>query len=234
MAKVFQIDTGGTLTTNLVSYYKLENVNDYWGTNHLTNNNAATFVAGKVNNAVNLVGASLQYLNKTDATGLPIGAGARSFAFWINLSTLTQYGAIISYGAETTQNGMQIHWNSGTTQMYINICGYAVVIDTVITIDTWNHFIVTYPGSGNIFTVYKNNVSLGTVDLGFPPNTSTSNNLSIGKRLDAYYFSGKIDELGVWTKVLSATERTDLYNGGAGQTMIEQTSNPAFLLNLIS
>ncbi len=37
MAKQFQYDPTGTLTTGLVSYYKMEgNSNDFWGTNNGT------------------------------------------------------------------------------------------------------------------------------------------------------------------------------------------------------
>ena len=50
MAKHFQVDSGGTLLTNLISYYKLDDVNDYYASNNLTNNNTVTFVTGKIDN----------------------------------------------------------------------------------------------------------------------------------------------------------------------------------------
>ena len=35
------------------------------------------------------------------------------------------------------------------------------------------------------------------------------------------YFSGLVDECGVWNKALSTTEIGDLYNGGSGQTITQ-------------
>jgi hypothetical protein len=32
-----------------------------------------------------------------------------------------------------------------------------------------------------------------------------------------YYFNGKIDEIGAWTRLLTSTEITELYNLGAGK-----------------
>jgi hypothetical protein len=40
----------------------------------------------------------------------------------------------------------------------------------------------------------------------------------IGSRSGATYMNGRIDEVGVWKKLLSASELTELYNSGAGKT----------------
>ncbi len=44
----------------MVSYYKMEDENDYFGSNNLTKVNTPTFVSGKVGNAANFVGGSVQ------------------------------------------------------------------------------------------------------------------------------------------------------------------------------
>src|SRR5262249_12591795 len=45
-APCFQVDAGGTLTTNLISYYQLQSDgNDFYGSNNLANNNSVTFPA---------------------------------------------------------------------------------------------------------------------------------------------------------------------------------------------
>ena len=53
--KKFTIDTNRTLTTNLVAYYKLEDVNDFWGSYNLTNYNSVQFNAGKVKDRKSVV-----------------------------------------------------------------------------------------------------------------------------------------------------------------------------------
>jgi hypothetical protein len=44
-------------------------------------------------------------------------------------------------------------------------------------------------------------------------NTSTADFI-IGEH--TFYWNGLIDEFGFWSRVLTAQERTDLYNAGAG------------------
>jgi len=56
MAKIFQVDTDGTLNTSLLSYYKLEDAKDYYGSNDLSAAGTVTYVSGKVNNAASLPG----------------------------------------------------------------------------------------------------------------------------------------------------------------------------------
>lgn len=38
-------------------------------------------------------------------------------------------------------------------------------------------------------------------------------------------YNGYMDEVGIWSKVLSSTEISDLYNGGNGNTMMEVFPN---------
>ena len=49
----------------LIAAWNLEDATDDFSTNDLTNNNACTFVAGKISNAVNLDGVN-QYLSIAD------------------------------------------------------------------------------------------------------------------------------------------------------------------------
>lgn len=85
MAKVFQVDTGGTLTTNLIDYYKLEDGTDYWGGYNLTNVGGVTFEAGKVNNAAQYGTAQDRDLRTLQTLG--INGGSISISVWVNITT---------------------------------------------------------------------------------------------------------------------------------------------------
>src|SRR3990167_7184819 len=90
MAKVFQVDTGGTLTTNLTNYFKLEDESDFWDTNTLTNGNSVTFTSAKVNNGANFGSTNTnKYLHNGDAND--IGGGNNSISLWVKL--LAEIGA---------------------------------------------------------------------------------------------------------------------------------------------
>ena len=82
--------------------------------------------------------------------------------------------------------------------------------------------VVTYDLSARDFTVYKNNVDTATTTTPSGTMTGIYNNtesFKIGKFNTAAiddYFDGIIDEVGIWSKVLTSDEVTELYNSGAG------------------
>ncbi len=231
MAKAFQVDTGGTLTTNLISYYKLEDTTDFYSTNNLTNNGTATFVAGKVNNAVNLLSASSQYLSITDASqsGLDINSDFSIFC-WFLTNTASAYQFIVSKNDFGTTNILSYSFgtdNANHLRLTISSNG-TVDIEKFSTgtlnTATWYYVGVTYNKTAGTCAFYINGSASGT---GSSLPTSINNNnvdVMIGaiknNGTPAYFVNGKIDELGIWSKTLSTTEVTDLYNGGNGQTMI--------------
>lgn len=229
MAYAFQVDTDGTLTTNLVSYYKLDsNSNDVWSTNNGTDT-SVSYVTGKVNNAASFNGSSSK-VDISGTTGLPTGAGARSMAFWVYMTSApagTYY--IIGWGGSGTD--LDFRFFIQATIVGIDQYNHSGTISNTFATDTWIHVIVTYPGSGSTYTIYKNGSSIGTLNTTATPNTSAAN-FSIGYRASNTdgYLTGYVDEAGIWSKVLSAQEITDLYNGGSGQTMVTATSTGNFFM----
>jgi hypothetical protein len=89
------------------------------------------------------------------------------------------------------------------------------------TTNTWNHIVVTRKASTGT-KIYVNgslnNSNTSTVN----PIYAATNYSSIGaSKYNStnieYYFNGKIDAVSTWSKELSATEVTDLYNTGNGK-----------------
>jgi hypothetical protein len=83
-----------------------------------------------------------------------------------------------------------------------------------LTLNTWQHFIFTY--NGTTLSLYLNGV-LGT---SIPANGNINNtavNLNIGKvkfGISDFYFDGKIDDVGLWSKNLTASEVACIYAQG--------------------
>ena len=102
--------------------------------------------------------------------------------------------------------------------------------NNVITINTWNHVVYVYNSSTGFLDGYVNNTNVIHVSRGGNQSYGADNNqAAIGAYLQSGVYSsggfnGYIDEVGFWSKALSTQEITDLYNGGAGQTMVN-TSN---------
>lgn len=222
MAKSFQVDTGGTLTTGLVSYYKLGDTYDFYGSNNLTNNGGATFGAGKYNNGVDFGSSnSTKYLSNSTVTGFPSGTGNRSVSLWVKPTAASAYVASMGGGTSPSFNQWSIYINSDYTKLGVDNNGNGAVGTsfTAINDGNWHHIVATWDGSNTNF--YVDGTARGSVANATVPVNTTNTYFNIGNRV-AYNdgkVSGMIDEVGVWSKALSTTEISDLYNSGNGQTM---------------
>lgn len=222
----FPTDTGGTLTTGLVSYYKLEDVNDFYGSNNLTNNGGATFGAGKVNNGVVLNGSS-QDLSAPSATA-PWGTNVWSISMWFKISgSDTLFTLFGNQGNNDGSHGFVIDYgnNNGAGNFGVNKSGVAGFGYAWTPDANWHHLAVVLRSSGTGMELYLDGTSVASnANTGNVVTPTVSPEPFLGARnlgaggTDAY-FNGTIDEVGIWSKSLSTTEISDLYNGGNGQTM---------------
>lgn len=237
MAKVFQVDTAGTLMTSLVSYFRLEDLTDDIGSNGLTNVGTATFPAGKVNNGV-LGDASSKYLKKDSPSGFPTGTTSRSMSFWLKrASGQGAAGSQHALGWGTASNGQAwefyVYRYSEFGLDYYSNAAYKSSAGILVA-DTWHHFIVIYDHSVPEIKIYLNGSLQTLTGGGAPPSPSLNTGVAAGFRILSRATTGDIqspdivDEVGIWSKVLSSTEISDLYNGGAGQTLVEAAGKGKF------
>lgn len=234
-AKQFQVDTGGTLTTNLRAYYKLEDVNDFFDNAfNLTNNNAVAFNAGKINNAADFGASNTnKYLSITNDLG--ITGGNISMSIWVNITT-TPTGGGTYFLAEQSDAGIDVansifyRDNTGTPEIVwkrdrAGQPATEIVSAVTLTEGTWFNLVYTYDGTN--IEGFVDTVSKGTTGSTGNGSNAINDIFTIGARnltgSPSLFTSGLVDEVGVWSKELSGTEISDLYNGGSGQTMVDIT-----------
>jgi hypothetical protein len=158
-------------------------------------------------------------------------------SLWYNVATLASTGEssnIFSKYVSSSWNGFHIflfdarNINSGNTQ-YND--GYSVVpwylrdtsnrvlgyygetpfLQPNIQTNTWYHYVFTLDSSGG--KIYVNNQLVDSHPWTGTPGASTNNFLwKIGGLYDTW-FKGKIDDVGVWNRVLTPTEIQQLYTG---------------------
>lgn len=205
------------LTDNITNYWKFDessgNAVGAVGGVNLTNNGSISYGTGKINN-----GAVFNNDNSkvfTSASTLSLGT-AGSFSFWVN-PTLGDGGYVLD---GTNGDRYIFYINSDGSYFYhIDNTSIGTSASGKFTGGAWHHVVVTWDNSlgSNKEAVYINgaldrndNVSVG----------SSTTTLYVGNRYsntggqDA--LAGTIDELGVWSRALSGSEVTSLYNGGAG------------------
>lgn len=221
------------LTTNLAPYYKLDSgalVADSNSTYTLTNNNTVGEGAAFIGTASADFGTANtnKFLNVTNDLGTD--GGAISISFWVKMRTEITTGSqgfIIHGGATSHVNDMvgydynggtrRLAWNRQQQNTANNVSYYTATLGTA----TWHHIVYTYDGA-NMNGYYDGALVVGPVALSGNGASGTGDGFGLGGTNrgggnEWYgYSSVLIDEVGVWTRAITSTEVTSLYNGGAG------------------
>lgn len=213
-----------TLLTSLAAYYKLEDVNDS-GINaaNLTNHGTVTFITGKVNNAANFVSTSSQYLDIVSGTSNQFGTGNFSFTFWFKTSTVGVFIQLINKGGRGANSSWYLEITGGQVQGNVTDSGGNQVNMSDAAGGSNNNayhlVVVTANRAGNL-VFYLDNVQKSSNSMaGATGTVSNATGLEIGGSSGPVnLYDGLIDECGLWSKVLSSTEITNLWNGGTGIT----------------
>jgi hypothetical protein len=74
-----------------------------------------------------------------------------------------------------------------------------------VVTNEWDHIAVTTNDNGGTWTFYYNGISIAVLS-GPPPYTDQSSDISIGGLYGANPFNGKIDDVRIYNRVLSANE----------------------------
>ncbi len=220
------------LTTNLLSYWKLDeasgNASDATASAKTLTNNSVTYQAGKINNGA-LFDTTSDNLTTTSYTTFDFErTDSFSFSFWVNLTSVGANQFFISHqdnGASAYEGYSMYQAALGTlnfdfynTAFGPNGCNPKSGISVIGT--GWTHVVWTYAGTSlaSGFKLYVNNVDTtitASID-NLSATTKNTNDFRLGNRATGFNMNGMLDEVGVWSRVLTSGEVTSLYNGGAG------------------
>lgn len=205
--KAFQVDTAWTLTTGLQAYYKMEDNTDYWGTNNATAT-GITYAAWKVNNGSVYNGSS-----KFSTYAQSIGTADFTIACWYKASGASWNPSVWSNNNWGNYCNAIFIWTTLYFEIFSNNCTYAAPLD-------WAWHLLICSRSGSNMYMYIDNSQVATSG-SVTQNGWSATMVFWGRPFDGNtLFTWSLDEAWIWTKALSSQERTDLWNGGAGQTMV--------------
>lgn len=240
-----------SLLTNLISYWKLDeasgNVADSVGSNPLTNT-SMTFGAGKINNCAIHNNSVASYFAITDAaqSGLAM-ASDFSISFWWNVAAGSdgERDFFCKFGASGDRGFRAYHTQVGAQHdLECDISSNGTAIDSynssyaISGAAAWRFIVFTWKASTSKGNWYVNGSTLGEVTGSATSIHHSTQDFLIGieRTKGNINANQKLDEFGIWARVLTATEVTTLYNAGAGLPYpftLPVTSNASFLLNLI-
>ncbi len=206
------------LTTNLVSYWKLEgNAIDSLGVNSNASPNATFSTAnGKIGQGAGFNGSGAQ--NIILSNGLNMAGSPMSISMWVKPVGASGYQNLFQK-RDNSGTQWQVYLHNGDTKFSFFNGGTEYLSSTNTTTGQWNHCVFTLSASsGGTINLYLNGVnklSQGGVSLG----GGTTAGVRMGQRFDTTEnYNGAIDEVGIWNRELSSTEVLQLYNNNNGIT----------------
>jgi len=230
---------GGYPTSNLISYWKLDEASgtrvDSAGTNNLTDNNTVGSATGIIGNAASFVAASSQYLSCASNASLQM-AGNTDFTIsaWVKLASSISANASLVTKDSNAANSRDYTLDyllGGGFRFYIQ-GGSTYIASTAAPAATlWYFLVAWYDSSNGQLHIRINDITTYDSATGATGTDVSAPEFRIGARersIEPDYADAVIDEVGLWKRKLTAGEITALYNGGAG---ITYTGTPAATLS---
>jgi len=237
------------LLNALIAYWKLDEASgsryDSHGANTLTEVVAVNNRAGKIGSAVNLNGSSFA-LTIADNAALSTGDVDFTISAWVLFDAFATgvsreaYTVFSKFNVSGNQREFLCFYDRAETIPYnrfkwlVSSNGSAVSkIDSTetATTATWYHVICWHDAANDQIGISVNGVETTTSYSGGVYNSTAS--FDIGRLLvptSYYLLDGAVDEVAMWKSaaggggVLTAAQRTALYNGGAGLAYAQFTT----------
>ncbi len=180
-----------------------------------------SITVGKVGQALNFDGLS----NLVDAGSAAAidDLGDMSVCAWIKpLASPPGYWAGLVAKSSGASTGWQFYMYGSSPPYglgFYNTDGDQVEKDSIININDWQHVCGTWDGNAGVTgrKLYLNGTQVASPTLGTSsgPNSDASYSVTIGSLGSApYLFAGEIDEVRLYSNVLSASDIKQLYNAG--------------------
>jgi hypothetical protein len=231
------------LTDDLISWWSLDEASgdaiDAHATNDLTETSGTiASTTGKVDNGRDFEASDTEYFARSDNADLSTGNIDFTLACWINLESTSRLHSLIWKG-DAANGEYQLYIYSDNI-IYFDVYGSALFGDYnfvgatthgVVSTSTWYFVVAWHDATANTINIQLNN---GTAD-----NQSHSAGVYDGiaafhlggEPTNNYLLDGVLDEVGFWKRVLTADERTALYNSGNGLGYDDLGGSTAYTLD---
>ena len=211
----YRMNTTGTRSSNISSSY------------NLTDNGTTPTRAGKIGNAADFNGSS-QWLSNTSSDF--DFAGSFAISGWCLLDVTSSLQAIVAKYLTTGNQRSYVFWYNNSTSRFefvVSADGGSTNITTVQANNlgapstaTWYFFVCTFNARTNTISIQIND---NDVDTEYHPGGTfdSTANFTVGATSGgAQYLNGGVDALGIWDRVLTPDEITNLYNASSGLDLI--------------
>ncbi len=214
---------GEGIAFGLVSYWPLDaDLLDAADDNHGTEDGGVIpFEVGKFDNAINLNGSQNVLISGGDESEFDFTGGSMTVSAWCTAAAIdTSWQCLIAKGEG---NGWRVHrrggdeppefaWTGGNGDTPSH--GTPIMIGT--DPETWHHVVGVTDGVTGIESLYIDGVEVATKEGAVLEDRG--NRMRIGDNPDAAGrgWNGKIDDVAIWARALSADEIAEIWDEGDG------------------
>jgi hypothetical protein len=215
------------LTDNLTNHWKLNEASGNRAPSHgsmtLTDQNTVGSTTGKLETAAHFVSGSSEYLSRSNHADLQTGNIDLTVAGWTRWDSLSGTRALVSKGnlaiaaefeyvVESVGAELRTYVADGSSE------GVIACTSVTLATGTWYFWVFWHDATNNQLGLQVNNGTSHTTSWttglyvsGFEFTLGRHSASSSG------YFSGDLESVSIWkNKVLSSSERSELWNGGNG------------------
>jgi hypothetical protein len=199
-----------TLLTGLQRYYRL----DSNGTEEVSAQNgvptgSVTYSAGKLGMAANF---NHDTTRRIVAPGLDLVTDL-TISLWVYPTAVGNFAGILTHqlGAGGVDTNYHVNWNGNGIGLYGT--GNASPGSSVLSLNTWSHFLVTRTTTGAVKYYVNGSLTLTSTTVG--PHSVPTADLWIGNRPDLFdAFPGLVDEVAIYNSVVTPNAITALFGEG--------------------
>jgi hypothetical protein len=212
----------GDLLTGLVNYWPMQEVSgnrsDVVGGVSLADNNTVGSGTGHVQaTAARFVAANSEYFSNA---ALSFGDANYTWALWMNADVVVNNSVLLIKGiADLAEyllieslidvNRYQLAWK---TRAQLDFTTSGILFRNV-----WHLIVVAHDATNNQIYISVDGVAPVPVATAGSPATSAQL-FTIGNHAATFFYDGFVEQVGRWSRVLTASDITSLWNGGAGRT----------------
>jgi hypothetical protein len=202
-------------------------VQDWTGRgNNLTSNNTVPSVTGKVGSGREFTSANSEWLGAAGANNDLKFADGRDWtiAGWIWAAAWANGTYFIGNDASGNRE-ILFSLSTGYSNSFActfgpgGVASASVAAGSSLATSTWHHFVFTYKHDIRRLRGRANNLDSETATVPAGSLAQSANPLNLGRRQFSganAYFTGRLDEVAKWDRVLTTTEMETLWNSGNG------------------
>ena len=151
--------------------------------------------------------------------GEPISYTQHTISTWVKFTNET-FSRVIFDARDSSEDGITIFVTSLEKITYrIGDGSGSELTSDSLTINEWHHIVATYDGTTQ--KLYINGALDQSATTSKEIDTTTNAKIGIVAYIDAAAFIGKIDELAIWDRALTAAEVTEIYRIKYGANLVQ-------------